>query len=162
MALSSSLPTFSQTVFGKLLLLFILVPLAELYLFLTLGEKLGVQNTIAIIILTAILGAALTKSQGRRAMRKFQEATAAGRVPAREALDGLLILLAGAVLITPGFLTDSIGFLLLLPPFRSLVAGALGKRLKGRIRFMTPGRPPAAETESQPKSKLDDGNVIDV
>ena len=150
--------------FGKLLLLFILVPLAELYLFMTLGEKLGVENTIAIIILTAILGAALTKSQGRRAMAKFQQTTAEGRVPAREALDGLLILLAGAVLITPGFLTDTIGFLLLVPPFRALVAIALGKRLKGRIRFVTPGGPPEPDPKAKPKprSKLDDGNVIDV
>ncbi|MDB4422769.1 FxsA family protein, partial [bacterium] len=104
---------------GKLLLLFILVPVAELYLFLTLGEELGVKNTIAIIIITAILGAALTKSQGRRALQKFQQATAEGRMPAKEALEGLMILLAGAVLITPGFLTDTVGFLLLVQPVRT-------------------------------------------
>lgn len=152
--------------FGKLLLLFILVPVAELYLFLTLGKELGVGNTIAIIIVTAFLGAALTKSQGRRAMVKFQQATAEGRVPAREALDGLIILLAGAVLITPGFLTDTVGFLLLLPPVRAVVAGFLGKRLKGKIQIVASGVPPRADgetrAETKPKSKLDDGNVIDV
>ncbi|MDA7917717.1 FxsA family protein [bacterium] len=148
--------------FGKLLLLFILVPVAELYLFLTLGEELGVKNTIAIIIITAILGAALTKSQGRRAMRKFQQATAEGRMPAKEALEGLMILLAGAVLITPGFLTDTVGFLLLVPPVRTAVAGFLGKRLKGKIQIITPGMPPQDPQEERPKSKLDDGNVIDV
>jgi UPF0716 protein FxsA len=149
-------------VFGKLLLLFIIVPVAELYLFLTLGEELGVKNTIAIIIITAILGAALTKSQGRRAMRKFQQATAEGRMPAKEALEGLMILLAGAVLITPGFLTDTVGFLLLVPPVRTAVAGFLGKRLKGKIQIITPGMPPQDPQEERPKSKLDDGNVIDV
>ena len=148
--------------FGKLLLLFILVPLAELYLFMTLGSELGFGNTVLIIILTAVLGAALTKSQGRRAMAKFQEASAAGRVPAKEALEGILILIAGAVLITPGFLTDTVGFLLLLPPFRSLVASALGRRLKGRVRFVGPGLDESPLQEHKPKSKLDDGNVIDV
>ena len=147
---------------GKLLLLFILVPVAELYLFLTLGEELGVKNTIAIIIITAILGAALTKSQGRRALQKFQQATAEGRMPAKEALEGLMILLAGAVLITPGFLTDTVGFLLLVPPVRTAVAGFLGKRLKGKIQIITPGMPPQDPQEERPKSKLDDGNVIDV
>ena len=147
---------------GKLLLLFILVPVAELYLFLTLGEELGVKNTIAIIIITAILGAALTKSQGRRAMRKFQQATAEGRMPAKEALEGLMILLAGAVLITPGFLTDTVGFLLLVQPVRTSVAGFLGKRLKGKIQIINPGMPPQDPEEERPKSKLDDGNVIDV
>lgn len=148
--------------FGKLLLLFILVPLAELYLFMTIGSELGFANTVAIIILTAILGAGLTRSQGRKAMLKFQEATSQGRVPAREALDGIMILLAGAVLITPGFLTDAIGFLLLVPPVRSIVAGFLSKRLKGKVQFVGPGMPPRSEEETRPKSKLDDGNVIDV
>lgn len=145
--------------FGKLLLLFILVPVAELFLFMTLGASLGFPRTIAIIILTAILGAALTKSQGRKAMEKFQKATGEGRMPAREALDGVMILIAGAVLITPGFLTDVFGFLLLVPPFRSVVAGYLGEKLKGNIKVVTPGMPPQ---EQKPKSKLDDGNVIDV
>ena len=148
--------------FGKLLLRFILVPLAELYLFMTLGSELGFGNTILIIILTAFLGAALTKSQGRMAMAKFHEATAAGQIPAKEALNGILILIAGAVLITPGFLTDTVGFLLLVPPVRSLVASALEKRFKGKIQFVAPAMPTQPPQESKPKSKLDDGNVIDV
>ena len=127
--------------FGKLLLLFILVPIAELYLFINIGSQLGLGLTLAIIIVTAILGASLTKSQGRRAMEKFQAATAAGRMPAKEAIEGLMILLAGAVLITPGFLTDTIGFLLLVPPFRAIVAGYAGKRLKGKIQVVTPRMP---------------------
>lgn len=163
MALPLSLPTFPpKTVFGKLLLLFILVPVAELYLFMKLGSQLGLGPTLAIIVVTAIIGAALTKSQGRRAMARFQQATKEGRMPAREAMDGLMILLAGAVLITPGFLTDTIGFLLLVPPFRSLVAGYLGKNLKGKIQIFSSGMPPQDTQEQKPKSKLDDGNVIDV
>jgi len=147
-------------VFGKLLLLFIVVPLIELYLFMTLGDMIGFWETIGIIIVTAILGAALTKSQGRKALLKFHQATAEGRMPASEALDGIMILLAGAVLITPGFLTDTVGFLLLLPPFRAVVGKGLAKRLKGKVQIVTPGfTPPEPERK---KSKLDDGNVIDV
>lgn len=148
--------------FGKLLLLFILVPIAELYLFMTLGKELGLWPTLAIIVVTAFLGAALTKSQGRRAMKKFQAATAEGRMPAKEALDGIMILLAGAVLLTPGFLTDTVGFLLLLPPVRAVMAGYVGKRLRGKIKIVTPGMPPQGTQEQRPKSKLDDGNVVDV
>ncbi|MDC0302746.1 FxsA family protein [bacterium] len=148
--------------FGKLLILFILVPIAELYLFMTLGKELGLWPTLAIIVITAILGAALTKSQGRRAMQKIQAATAEGRMPTEEALEGLMILLAGAVLLTPGFLTDTVGFLLLFPPARAIVAGYARKSLKGKIHFVTPGKPPQPSQKERPKSKLDDGNVIDV
>ena len=148
--------------FGKLLLLFILVPTAELYLFIKIGSRLGLGPTLAIMIVTAVLGASLTKSQGRRAIEKFQAATTAGRMPAKEAIDGLMNLLAGAVLITPGFLTDTVGFLLLLPSFRAIVAGYAGKRLKGKIQVVTPGMPNQSAQEQKPESKLDDGNVIDV
>lgn len=145
--------------FGKLLILFTLVPLAELYLFSTLGRQIGFPNTILIIIVTAILGASLTKSQGRKALAKFQQATKEGRLPATEALEGIMILIAGAVLITPGFLTDAVGFLLLVPPVRAAMGKVLAKRLKGKIHVVTPEFP---TPEARPKSKLDDGNVIDV
>ena len=95
-------------------------------------------------------------------MGKFQAATAAGRMPAKEAIDGLMILLAGAVLITPGFLTDAVGFLLLVPPFRAIVAGYAGKRLKGKIQVVTPRMPNQSSQQQRTESKLDDGNVIDV
>lgn len=148
--------------FGKLFILFILVPVAELYLFMTLGEQLGLGNTLAIIVITAIIGASLTKSQGIRAMQKLQQATGQGRLPAREAFDGIMILLAGAVLITPGFLTDAVGFLLLVPPIRSVMAGYLGDKLKANIKVVTPGMPSQNTPSPQSESKLDDGNVIDV
>ncbi|MGJ8697490.1 MAG: FxsA family protein [Verrucomicrobiaceae bacterium] len=145
--------------FGKLLLLFILVPLAELVIFIMLGDLIGLETTIVIIILTAILGAALTKSQGRQAMARLQTALAEGRMPHREAADGILILIAGAVLLTPGFLTDTVGFLLLVPAVRSLLRDRFASKMKDKIKVSTPGFPP--EKENQP-SNLDDGNVIDV
>lgn len=146
--------------FGKLLLLFILVPVAELYLFMTLGSKIGIGPTLGIIVLTAILGASLTKSQGARTFAKFQQATAEGRLPHREALDGILILLAGAVLLTPGFLTDAVGFLLLVPPVRAFIRGRLAHHLKGRIRLVTPpGATPSPPASDAPKQN---GDFIDV
>ena len=119
--------------FAKLLLLFILVPVAELAIFITLGEKIGLFATLGIIILTAFIGAYLTKSQGLKALNNYQQALAQGKLPHEEVMDGLMILIAGAVLLTPGFLTDAIGFSLLIPPFRKVVKAIIKDRLKGRV-----------------------------
>ena len=103
-----------------LVLLFIVVPLAELYVLWQVGSLIGILPTIALLLLDSILGTVLVKSQGRHAWRRFNEATQAGRIPAREVADGALIVLGGAFLLTPGFLSDIIGFLLLIPPTRAL------------------------------------------
>src|SRR3954469_4444114 len=99
-----------------LFLLFIVVPLAELYVIIQVGEAIGVLPTIALLLLDSILGSLLMRSQGRRAWQRFTEAVQVGRPPAREVLDGALVLLGGAFLLTPGFLSDILGVLLLLPP----------------------------------------------
>lgn len=119
--------------FGRLLLLFIAIPVLELMIFLFLGSKIGIGATLSIIVITAILGAYLTKSQGLKALQKYQTALAEGRLPHEEVLDGLMILIAGAVLLTPGFLTDTIGFLLLIPTVRNSVRGVLKNYLKTRV-----------------------------
>lgn len=123
--------------FAKLLLLFILVPVAELAIFITLGEKIGLFATLGIIILTAFIGAYLTKSQGLKALNNYQQALAQGKLPHEEVMDGLMILIAGAVLLTPGFLTDAIGFSLLIPPFRKVVKAIIKDRLKGRVEVVS-------------------------
>lgn len=161
--------------FGKLLILFILVPLIELALFMTLGEKLGLFNTVAIIIITGFIGAALAKSEGRKALLNFRQALAEGRLPHQEATDGILILLAGAVLLTPGFLTDAVGFTLLIPPFRAVLRAQLAQRLKDKVHVSVPGMQGASQggeipeafqqaTRGRPtkSSSLDNGDVIDV
>lgn len=102
-----------------LVVLFIVVPLLELYLILRVGEAIGWQWTLLILLADSILGSYLLKSQGRQAWRRFNEATAAGRIPHSEIIDGVLIIFGGAFLITPGFFTDIIGLLLLLPPTRA-------------------------------------------
>src|SRR5918997_3798415 len=99
-----------------LIVLFITVPILELFVILQIGELIGVWWTIALLIADSILGSILMRSQGRAAWRRFNDATRAGRVPAREVLDGALIVFGGALLLTPGFLTDILGLILLIPP----------------------------------------------
>jgi len=131
--------------FLRLLLLFIAIPLIELVLFLQIGSRIGLLPTIAIVILTGILGASLTRIQGLKTLARYQQALAEGRMPHAEVIEGLMILAAGAVLLTPGFLTDVIGFLLLVPPVRTEVRRRLTGYLATRIQIVgvgTPGMPP--------------------
>jgi UPF0716 protein FxsA len=116
-----------------LVLLFIVVPIAELALIIQVGQEIGVLWTVAILVADSILGGVLMRSQGRAAWRRFNETTGAGRVPAREVLDGALVIFGGALLLTPGFITDILGLVLLIPPTRALVRGVLARRLAHRL-----------------------------
>jgi UPF0716 protein FxsA len=104
-----------------LVALFIVIPIAELYVIIQVGQAIGALPTIAILLADSIIGSLLLRAQGRSAWKRFNDALAAGRVPAREVLDGALVIFGGAFLITPGFLTDIVGLLLLLPPTRALI-----------------------------------------
>ena len=116
-----------------LVLLFIVVPIIELYVIIQIGQAIGILPTIALLILDSILGAALMRSQGRATWRRFNRALAEGRVPGREVMDGALVIFGGALLLTPGFLSDILGLILLLPPTRALVRRLLLRRFGGRI-----------------------------
>ncbi len=104
--------------FAKLLLMFITVPLVEIMLFIEVGSRIGTLTTLLIVTLTAILGASLAHREGLKTWWRIQEKFYQGLMPDEELLDGVLILIAGTVLLTPGFLTDAIGFLLLYPRTR--------------------------------------------
>jgi len=117
----------------RLFLLFVTVPVLELFLFLVLGQRIGIGATFAIVLLTGFLGAYLAKSQGLKALARYQESLAQGRLPHEAIIDSLLILVAGVLLLTPGFLTDAIGFALLAPSIRDVIRGRLEKSLKERI-----------------------------
>jgi UPF0716 protein FxsA len=104
-----------------LVLLFIVVPLVELYVIIEVGKVIGTLPTIAILVADSILGSMLLRSQGRAAWQRFNQALAERRPPAREVLDGGLIIFGGALLLTPGFVTDVLGLVLLLPPTRAIV-----------------------------------------
>jgi len=121
-----------------LVLLFVVVPLAELYVLIQVGQAIGTLPTIGLLLLDSILGSLLLRFQGRAAWRRFNEALRDRRPPAREVLDGALVIFGGALLLTPGFLTDVLGVLLLLPPTRAVVRrvlfGWFGRRfVVGRV-----------------------------
>jgi UPF0716 protein FxsA len=139
-----------------LIALFILVPLAELYVILKVGDAIGVLPTIALLAIDSVLGSLLLRAQGRSVWRRFNETMASGRVPHRELIDGVLVVFGGAFLITPGFLTDIVGLLLLLPPTRSvirrLVTRRLGRRIVTRDRYDVEG---TATEYDEPSRRLE-------
>ncbi len=99
------------------------VPIAEIAVFIELGGLIGLWPTLTLIIVTALLGTVLLRHQGLRTLRKAQESLARNEVPVKEAMDGIMLLVAGAFLLTPGFITDAVGALLLCPPVRTFLRG---------------------------------------
>lgn len=118
----------------KLFLLFAIIPLIELYLLLKLASITGVATTIAIVVVTAILGSLLAKTQGWLAWWRFRSAMLEGRMPGQEIADGLLIAFAAALLLTPGLLTDFVGFLLLIPVSRGRVREWLLRSIANQVQ----------------------------
>src|SRR5215207_9934593 len=116
-----------------LFILFIVVPILELYVLIQIGQSIGVLPTIALLIADSVLGAALMRSQGRAAWLRFNTAIAEGRVPGREVIDGALVIFGGALLLTPGFLSDILGLILLIPPTRAVVRTVLVRRFGARV-----------------------------
>lgn len=110
--------------------LLLAVPIAEIAVFILVGGQIGVLWTFALILLTAVLGSILLRVQGFQILNRLREETNAGRVPGRELGDGAMILVAGVLLLTPGFVTDALGFLLFFPPFRTLIWSFLASRIR--------------------------------
>jgi UPF0716 protein FxsA len=123
----------------RLLMLFILVPLAELAILIKVGSHLGVLPTILMVVGIGVFGAWLARREGWRAVGRIQADLAAGRLPGDSAIDALLVLAAGVLMITPGLLTDAAGLVLLIPPARAAVRRWLKRRFQGRITFMQMG-----------------------
>ena len=119
----------------KLFLAFTLIPLVEIYLLIKLGQNFGAITSILLVIFTGILGAYLARMEGLRTLFRIQESMREGRMPGEELLDALLIAIAGLVLITPGFITDVAGFLLLFPFTRMLAKKWLKERMRSKSTF---------------------------
>lgn len=119
---------------GALLLLFIALPATELVLLIELGQRIGTLETIAVIVLTGVVGASMARNQGLRVLAHVQQQVGAGEMPTDALVDGIMILLASALLITPGILTDGFGFLCLIPGFRSLVKTEVVRRFERAVR----------------------------
>lgn len=142
-----------------ILIAFITVPLVEIALFIEIGGFIGLWPTIAIVIATALAGTALIRHQGINTLQRAQQEMDAQRLPVRELFDGVCLLFAGALLLTPGFLTDSVGFALLVPPLRALLGKLLWRALQNAkgVRFEMPGDGPF----HGPQHERDGGPVVD-
>ena len=144
-----------------LVVLFLVVPAAEIYVIIQVGQAIGVLPTVLLLVADAVLGSWLFRREGRKAWRALQEAIAAHRVPAKEVADGALVVVGGAFLLTPGFLSDVVGVLCLLPPTRAglrrMLTGVVGRRLLG------PAGPFVGRTRRQRRGGNDviQGDVID-
>jgi UPF0716 protein FxsA len=129
-----------------LVVAFIVVPLLELYVIIQVGQVIGPWWTILILLADSILGSLLLRSQGRTVWRRFNAVMREGRVPHREILDGVMIIFGGALLLTPGFLTDVLGVLLLLPPTRAAIRRGMARLLSRRLVLSVGGPTAAAAT----------------
>jgi len=147
------------------LLLFITVPIVEIALFIQVGGAIGLWPTLAVVVLTAILGTALLRHQGLGTLRRVQESLERERLPVSEMFDGLCLLLAGALLLTPGFFTDAVGFLLFVPPFRAWAAATIGRAIIARadVHVVHGAGPGAAGSAAGPAAgpAAGSGPVID-
>ena len=121
-------------VFSYLIALFVAMPLIELWVLVTLGNRIGWLETIALVFVTGVIGAWLARAQGFQTLVAIQRDMAAGVMPAPRLMDGVMILVAGALLITPGILTDVVGFLLLVPATRQIIRNYMRIKLEKKLR----------------------------
>jgi UPF0716 protein FxsA len=124
--------------FFRLLILLTVVPIVELAILIRIGKAISLGPTLGIILLTGVVGAALAKREGLKTLARIQAELSAGTIPAGPMVDGLLILIAAALLVTPGVLTDVVGFLLLVPPARHRLRDALRRYLAKRVTVIHP------------------------
>ncbi len=141
-----------------LFLAFVVVPIVEIGLFLQVGSYIGVPATLGLIILTAIAGTMLVRSQGLDVLRKVQNSTNRGEMPVAALAQGLFVLIAGVLLLTPGFATDTLGFALLIPPVREVLAAKIWKLIEPNVVTSTQW----SSTHSTSNPNRTGGKVIDI
>ena len=146
-----------------LLVLFLVVPIAEIYVIVQVGQAIGVLPTIVLLVLDGVIGTWLFRREGRKAWRALHEAVAAHRVPAKEVADGALVVVGGAFLLAPGFITDVVGLACVLPPSRAALRGLLtkvvGARLLGPVAGPVVGG--VAGRRRRRQGTVIDGEVVD-
>lgn len=142
-----------------MLLLFIFLPMIELYLLIMLGSRIGAMPTIGLIVLTGIIGASLARQQGISVLTRIQQEISSGKAPTQELVEGALILVGGIVLLTPGIITDIFGFSLLVPPVRRALCKSLTSTFTKKV-----GKPTGFSHSSQgfTSFRKDSDDIIDV
>jgi UPF0716 protein FxsA len=145
---------------GKLFLLFAILPIIEIAILINVGEQIGGWNTVFIVIITAFAGAYLVRQQGLSTLMQAQQKMQAGTLPGQEMAEGLLLVIAGVLLVTPGFITDGFGFLLSLPMTRPVIARALMKALA--VRVVTQSQTGEFHTHHSPHQQPDGAGNNDV
>lgn len=136
-------------------LLFFIIPLIEIYFLVQVGEEIGAWMTILLVIITAVIGVTLLREQGLRTLMKANQAMQAGKMPAQEMFDGFMLAAVGILLVTPGFFTDGLGFLLLVPSVRKLLMRSLLKNMT----FQTHGHFSSAQYTQRPSSTHHRGDI---
>lgn len=160
------MPPVRVRIFPILMTLFLVIPIIEIYLLIQVGGYIGVLPTIALVVLTAVIGASLLKSQGSQTYMRFNQSLSQGRVPANEILEGVALLIGGALLLTPGFFTDLIGFFCLLPFTRRPVVTFIVNRFNPMANMSGMsgmnaggfGQPPSSSPSSSSSSSNPSGN----
>ena len=146
-----------------MLILFITIPLVEIILLIWVSTRTHWSSTLMLVILTGAWGAYLAKSQGYSILARIQAETAAGRVPTAELIDGLLVLIGGIVLLTPGLLTDLVGFSLMVPGFRAIIRERVKKKFAAQVGHFQMSTPGGMGTRPQaPPNRPKNDDVIDV
>jgi UPF0716 protein FxsA len=144
-------PRVRSAAMAILVLLFLVLPIVELYVIIRVGQEIGALYTIGLLLMISVVGAWLAKREGLGVWRRINQQVGAGQVPGAELVDAFLILLAGALLLTPGFITDVLAILLLIPPSRAVVRRTLRRRFMGRVEVFRgaaqPSRPPPPDID---------------
>lgn len=116
-------------------LFFFIIPLVEIYFLVQIGEQIGAWKTVLLVIVTAVIGVVLLRQQGLKVLLKANQAMQAGQMPAQELFDGLILAVVGVLLVTPGFFTDALGFILLIPTVRKVLMRGLLHKFVGSVSF---------------------------
>lgn len=151
-----------MTFVGRFFFLVLVVGFIEVYLLMKVGASLGFFSTVGLCVLTGVIGGNLVRVQGLRTLQQIQLEMGQGRVPAAELISGVVLLIVGAMLVTPGFLTDAVGFLLLIPPLRHSVAERLAGMLEARTQIRPPPMAGFGGFHAQDSPPPIRGKVIDV
>ena len=147
---------------AKFFLLVTVVGFAELYLLIQVAAQLTFPGTLAVCVFTGVAGGALVRHQGLRTLAQVQRSLASGELPARQIVSGVVLLMVGATLILPGFVSDTVGFLLLVPPIRSWTAQRLISYFKGKLSVSSWANPMKMNMGWAPGAEPDRGDVIDI